>query len=307
MPITSDHEWPANGLLSDPPRIPIEQRVSAHLGRTWRVTASRDLVDFASHPAFILADNTYSVFVKFSDAVNGLEQFQIEQAGLQLLSERAGVLTPVLIDSVAVDDGALMILEGLQAVERTPQHWRQVGQTLARIHSVKGTQFGLETHNFFGPLYQDNSPTQDWVTFFAERRMRPLLKMAVESGHMPPNVTQQIETLIARLPKLCGPTITPTLLHGDAQQNNFISTDAGTYVIDPAVYYGHPEVDLALVDYFAPVPEEFFSAYREIMPIDPGFAERRELWRIPGYLAHVIVAGPAHLGKLVAAVQLQLR
>ena len=74
-------------------------------------------------------------------------------------------------------------------------------------------------------------------------------------------------------------------------------------VVDPAVYYGNPEVDLAHVDYFEDVPEDVFLAYEEIMPIDPGFRERRDLWRVPAYLAAVTVEGPDHLGKLMGAVR----
>lgn len=98
------------------------------------------------------------------------------------------------------------------------------------------------------------------------------------------------------------------LLHGDAQQNNFVSTPAGAVVIDPAPYFGHPEADLALVGYFQPVPGEVFTAYRDIAPIDQGFAERRELWRLPAYLAVVTVDGSGlfgrrYLDRLAAAVR----
>lgn len=74
-------------------------------------------------------------------------------------------------------------------------------------------------------------------------------------------------------------------------------------VIDPAVYFGNPEIDLAYIDYFQPVPDEVFAAYREGMPIEPGFTSRRNLWRISAYLAAVEVEGRQHLDKLVDAVQ----
>ncbi len=73
-------------------------------------------------------------------------------------------------------------------------------------------------------------------------------------------------------------------------------------VIDPAVYYGVPEMDLAHVDYFQPVPDDVFAGYREILSIEPGFEERRELWRIPAYLAAVQVEGIGHLQKLARAI-----
>ncbi len=120
---------------------------------------------------------------------------------------------------------------------------------------------------------------------------------------MPLSLIRQVEKLISRVPQLCDRESVPTLLHGDAQQNNFISTEAGAVVIDPAIYYGNPEMDLAYIDYFQAVPDDVFDGYREELPIDPGFWERRELWRIWGYLAVVTVGGAGYLEKLSAAVQ----
>jgi len=284
-------------------RIPIEQIVTEHLGRLWKIIDARDMSEFASHPSAILSDDSYSVFAKFSEATNGFDQFEIELSGLQLLSELSGVKTPTPIGIIPVTGGCTLILETVLAEQRTPRHWRQIGQTLARIHIIKGDRFGLETHGYFGPLYQDNTPMSDWPTFYAERRLWPGLRLAIDSGNMPQRVVRQIEKLISRVPQLCGPEIVPSLLHGDAQQNNFISTEMGAVVIDPAVYYGNPEMDLAYIDYFQTVPVDVFDGYQDVLPIDPGFWERRDLWRVWGYLGCVTVDGSSYLGKLIQAVQ----
>ena len=278
-------------LLAGPVRLPLEQLVSRYRERPWKITTATDLADTASHPAAVLSDSDYAVFAKFSPAANAREQFETELAGLRLLTERAGVRTPTPIGVLGVPGGAVLVMEALEAVERGPRQWREIGQTLARLHRVRGERYGLDTHSFFGPLVQDNRPLDDWATFYAERRLWPLLRLAMDSGHLPLANARPVEKLIARLPQLCGPFVVPALLHGDAQQNNFISTDAGAVVIDPAVYYGHPEIDLALVDYFQPVPQDVFDGYADELPIDPGFAERRELWRVFAYLAVIAVDG----------------
>lgn len=290
-------------LLADSLRIPVERAVSEYIGKRWTVKQFKDMRDFSSHPSAIFSDDAYSVFVKFSQAANGLEQFELELKGLRLLSELSGVLIPTPIGNVEVEGGIIMVLEAVQSVERTSKQWREIGQTLARIHRIKGQQYGLDSHCYFGPFYQDNRLMSDWPTFYAERRLWPRLMGAVNAGHMPTTAIQQVEKLITRLPDLCGPEATPTLLHGDAQHNNFVSSAAGAVVIDPAVYYGHPEIDLAYVDYFHPMPEDVFHGYQGELPIDSGFYERRDLWRVYGYLAAVEVEGAAYLGKLLDAVQ----
>ncbi len=168
---------------------------------------------------------------------------------------------------------------------------------------IKSGYCGFPTNGYFGPLPQDNTPTAEWSAFYGERRLRPYLQLALTAGKIPPTLAAQIEKIVQRLPELGGPTVQPTLLHGDAQQNNFISTAQGAYVIDPAVYFGHPELDLAFIDYFQPVPQDVFEGYREELPIDPGFPERRDLWRICGYLAAVAVEGAGYLESLASAVK----
>lgn len=259
--------------------------------------------EFSSHPSAILSDGTFPVFVKFSHAENGLEQFRLELEGLRLLTQKTGILVPTPIANIPVEEGVILILEGVRAVDRTPKEWRAIGWTLAKIHQSKGSQFGLGTNNYFGPFYQDNRPFTDWSTFYAERRLWPRLTGAINSGNMPTYAIRLMENLIQRLPTLCGPEIVPSLLHGDAQQNNFISTENGAVVIDPAVYYGHPEMDLAYIDFFHPVPEDVLTAYQEEMTIDPGFQNRKDLWRIYGYLAMVEVSGSVYLPPLIEALK----
>jgi len=294
---------PSSRLLDDRIRLPVEQRVSRHCGKSWVVKEFKDMDEFSSHPAAILSGGGCSVFVKLSEAKHGLDQFQVELACLELLASIPGVLTPAPIDIVTVESGVILILEAVQAVERTPDRWREIGRTLARIHQVKGETCGFQRQGYFGPLYQDNRPIRDWLRFFTERRLWPRLMGAIDSGYLPIDMIRQIEKLISRLPRLEIPETEPVLLHGDAQQNNFISTESGAMVIDPAVYYGNPEMDLAYLDYFQPVPEDVFTGYREIMPIDPAFERRRNLWRIPGYLAVVTVEGGSFLPMLAEAVR----
>ncbi len=259
--------------------------------------------DFASHHCAVLSDGSRPVFVKLSEAANGLDQFEVELAGLRFLNTHTGVLIPSPIGIVPVEGGVLLVLEAAQEIDRGSRQWRQIGQALAQIHRIKADQCGFDQQGYFGPLYQDNRPMRDWLSFYTERRLWPRLMGAIESGNLPTHVIRQVETLINRLPNLYIPEIVPTLLHGDAQKNNFISTAAGAMVIDPAVYYGNPEIDLAYIDYFEPVPDDVFLGYQEVMPMDPGFNERRELWRVSGYLAAVAVEGSIHLHRLTRAVQ----
>jgi fructosamine-3-kinase len=285
----------------------VERAASSHLGRPWAVQGFTDLTDRARHPAGIYRGDELSVFVKLDpDAAAGSVAFTAELRGLSLLRDLSGVATPPAVGPGVVEasgaDGVVLLLEAIPEIppaRRTTAQWRSIGHALATLHRVRSDRFGLSFDGFFGPLAQDNRPvpSNPWADFYAQRRLLPFLRYAVDSGHLPAPLAAGISRLVDRLPDLCGPEPRPALLHGDAQQNNVLTSAAGAVLLDACPYFGHPEIDLALLDYFEPVPPAVFDAYREVTPIDPGFAERRELWRLHGYLAVVAVDGAAEFGR----------
>ena len=277
--------------------------MSAYLERSWQAVKIEDKSDAASHPAAVLSDDTFAVFVKLGTGAQAADRFHQELAGLTLLRTRGSLQTPAGIAVVETDAGAVLILEAVREIERDATHYRLMGRALAQLHGTKGDRFGLATHCYWGDLYQDNTQTDDWPAFFWERRLAPRLKAAIDSGNLPGSFAAQVEQIGARLPALCGPAVTPALLHGDAHKNNCLATPHGPVFIDPSVYYGHPEMDLAYVDFFEPVPDEVYAGYAEVTPLDPGFVERRELWRLPALLAMVEFVGAEYLDKLDAAVR----
>jgi fructosamine-3-kinase len=292
-------------LLGPEVRAAVQQAATAHRGTRWTGTGFTDLDDRAAHPCGIFHGAPFSVFAKLSTAADGTAQFTAELAGLRLLHDLAGVAMPMPVaDSpIAVPPGGhLLLLEALperRPAARTPEDWRSIGRALATLHAVPGPAFGLSSNGYFGPLPQDNAPVHpdSWTTFYAQRRLLPHLRLATDSGHLPASLADGVLRLAHRLPALAGPEIRPALLHGDAQQHNFVSTPAGAVLVDPAPYFGHPELDLALLGYFHPVPRHVFDGYTELRPIDSGFPERRELWRLFAYLAVLSATGGTPLGQ----------
>jgi fructosamine-3-kinase len=307
-------------LTAPAARSAIEAAVSGHLGRGWHVDHTTDLAERASHPAMILRGDGLAVFAKLMSGPGARTQVSAELADLNLIGTLAGVAVPRMVGLGSVDLGSVDLPDGSSVLlfealderapdERTQADWESIGRTLARIHSVHGDRFGLDHNGFFGPLTQDNSPTLGgtWGDFYRERRLLPTLATAVAAGSLDPDIAIRVERLADRLAAFAGPEPRPSLLHGDAQHHNFVSTPAGAVVIDPSPYFGHPELDLALLGYFTPVPNATFAAYAEVQPIAADFEERRELWRIFAYLAVLSVDpggdfGRSFIPKLTAAL-----
>ncbi len=286
----------------------VERAASAHRGRPWASAGLTSLDARAAHPAGIYKGEAFSVFAKLADGPDAHAQFTAEQRGLDLIRGRSHVGTPVPVGPglIHVGDGSLLLSEALPerpAERRRRADYEALGRTLATLHEVSDGQFGLAglawSDGFFGPFRQDNRPVpaNTWASFYTERRIGPSLRAAVDSGHLPADLAAGVGRIVARLPELAGPEPTPALLHGDAQQNNFISTPDGAVVIDACPYFGHPELDLALLGYFEPVPGAVFDAYRDVRALDRGFDERIELWRLFAYLAVISATGPSSLGR----------
>jgi len=309
----------------------VERAASEHCGRPWRWAGFTDLNHRASHPCGIFTGAPFSVFAKLDASPAGRDQFAAELNGFGLIRARTEVATPVPVAGglVVTGAGALLLTEALteRGAARGQEEYAAIGRALAGLHQARGTAFGLaefglaefglaQFNGFFGPVRQDNRPVEGgrWADFYAERRLRPMLRFAVDSGQLPDELARGAERVAAGLPSLCGPDPAPALLHGDAQQNNFVVVADGAVLIERAVlvdvapYFGHPEYDLALVDYIAPADPALLRAYRELAPLDPGFAGRRELWRLHVYLAVIGVDGANAFGRsflprLAAAVR----
>ena len=302
----SPHPPPLPPSLLDPAvRTAVRRAAEAHRGTPWTCTGFTDLGDLAAHPCGIFRGHLFPVFAKLSTATDAAARFTAELAGLRLLHDLSGAQVPVPVADrpIAGPLGAhLLLFEALPErppSARTPEDWRSIGRALATLHAVSGPAFGLQTNGYFGPLPQDNTPVRpnSWATFYTERRLLPHLRLATDSGHLPATLAGRVTQLIGRLPALAGPEPRPALLHGDAQQHNFVSTPAGAVLVDAAPYFGHPELDLALLGYFDPVPRHVFDGYTELHPIDDGFPERRELWRLFAYLAVLSAAGGTPFGR----------
>ncbi len=319
-----------HALFAVPVVREIERVASGHLGRPWTAAGFTDLDDRASHPCGVLHGRRFSVFAKLQTGADAARRCAVELRDLDLL-RRAGVATPAPVGTgtVTLPAGCVLLLEAVPETppqQRSAADWRAIGHALAHLHRIHGERFGADADNYFGPLAQDNRPAggrarpgpaggggnaprvprgahpsrgpgDRWADFYAARRLEPLLRYAVDAGHLPEALTRGVERIVARLPDLCGADPRPSLLHGDAQQNNILTGPGGPVLLDPAPYFGHPEVDLAFVDLFGPVPDGVFDGYREAAPIDPGFADRRELWRLSGYLAVLAVDGGSPFGR----------
>ncbi|MGM9663564.1 MAG: fructosamine kinase family protein [Eubacteriales bacterium] len=278
----------------------IESSVTAKTGKTFRISEIRENKTGAMHDAAIFKGEGLDVFVKIGKNSFSHEQFDVEAYELDYLREHTSVRTPHVIDVVHRGDSALLILEALCDVKpESKSDWEILGRGLAEIHRTHSNKCGFDRPTFLGIFKQDNTWKTSWSEFYGECRLFDTMKMAVDAGHMKPEECAVIEKLAGRLPEICPPQNEFSLLHGDAWLGNLMFDGKELVAIDCSLYYGNREIDLTNVDFFCPVPQTFFDAYNEAYPIEYGFEERRDLWKINQWLGHVALFGEKYIQKVM--------
>ena len=223
------------------------------------------------------------VFVK-THARAPAGMFAAEAHGLEWL--RTGALRVPRV--IAVGD-AFLALEWLEVGAKGRGFDEALGRGLAALHRTSVPAFGLDRPNYLATLRQDNAPTDDGVAFWIEQRVRPLCTRAIAAGAMP-DVHTKLDALRAR-PDRFGPPEPPARLHGDLWWGNVIAVDGAPAIIDPAVYGGHREVDLAMLALFGGVSPTLVGAYAEAHPLADGWRERVALWQLYPLAAHAVLFG----------------
>jgi len=221
--------------------------------------------------------------------------FPTEAHGLRLLTGAQALRVPAVIAQGDADGAcpAFLVLEWIETGGgRSDRTMEQFGAGLAALHRCTAEQFGLDRNNFIGRLPQPNTPADRWVTFYGEQRIGFQMKLARQQGRLPARREDLLTRLIARLPEwVADADLVPSLLHGDLWGGNYLIDHQGVAVlIDPAVCYGHREMDLAMSELFGGFSPRFYDAYFAAYPA-PGYPDRCALYQLYYLLAHLNLFG----------------
>jgi fructosamine-3-kinase len=242
-----------------------------------------------------LADGR-SVFVK-TNAAAPAGFFEAEASGLRWLAEARALRVPEVL-AVGGAESPFLALELLESSAPAPGFDERLGQGLARLHGSGAASFGLAADNFVGSLPQLNQSRPSWAEFYRERRLIPLLERARRRGLLDAEFERAAERVLARLEQLVGPSEPPARLHGDLWAGNLhVARGGEPTLIDPAVYGGHREIDLAMMRLFGGFGPRVFAAYAESAPLAPGHAGRVALYQLYPLLVHVVLFGAGYVSR----------
>ena len=176
--------------------------------------------------------------------------FEMEKAGLELLASRNIIRVPNVVTTFTENDNQLLLLDWIEQGSRSDSFWKLFGQQLAALHSTSSPPAGLPEDNYMGALPQSNQPSESWIDFFIHRRLEPQVRLAVDNGLLQQKHRKQFEKVYNAL-SVVFPANSICLLHGDLWSGNLLCDHKGNPVlIDPAVYHGHPSMDLGMTTLF---------------------------------------------------------
>jgi fructosamine-3-kinase len=282
----------------------LAETVGAALGVA--VTSARPLEGGDINDAFALAlADGRTVFAKTNaEAPPGL--FATEASGLAWLGQARALRVPQVL-AVSGDDAGrgpgFLVLELIAEGTRRRDFDEVLGRGLAALHRFGAPSFGWDRDNFIGRLPQANAPSPTWPAFYRTRRLEPQLQRAVDRGLIPGEVRAGFDRLFAVMDDRCGPPEPPARLHGDLWSGNHLIDETGSpCLIDPAVYGGHREVDLAMMRLFGGYGARVFAAYAELFPLAQGHEERISLYQLYPLLVHVNLFGAGYVPSVAAAL-----
>jgi fructosamine-3-kinase len=272
----------------------IQKHIQQSLGQ--KVTSTTSVSGGSiNRAAKITLDNGESCFLKWNNSADP-DMFRKEQKGLELLKSADTTLRvpDVLATGVTKHGTGFLLQEFITEGHSKPDSAKQFGKALAALHNHHKDRFGLDHDNYIGKLPQSNTWHDDWIDFFVKERMQPQLKMATDTGKLGSDTVAHFESMYKKLPDIF-PDGPPSLLHGDLWGGNYFFDENGRPTIyDPAVYYGHREIELAFTHLFGGFSTAFYRAYEKVYPLEPGFNQRKEVYNLYPLLVHTNLFGGSY-------------
>lgn len=241
-------------------------------------------------------------FVK-SNATAPPRFFACEAEGLQALGAAGAIRVPTVVGWNTEGEGEdFIVLERIESGRPGPGFFEDFGRRFADLHrQATNERFGFDRDNYIGSTLQPNRWADDWAEFWRRHRLGFQLDLARRNGVSEPILDRLGDRVLDRLDELISePAEEPCLLHGDLWSGNYMADEKGEPVlIDPAVYYGRREADLAMTHLFGGFDHRFYDAYEEAWPLQPGSKDRLEIYKLYHLLNHLnLFGGGYHAGCL---------
>ena len=277
----------------------VQQKLENHLGHLTNDIRFSSIGGGSINQTYKISAGANLFFCKTNSATKFPHLFEKEAKGLKLIQQQHLIKTPKPVEYFEVENTQFLLLEWIEEGERNKNFWRLFGEQLAAVHQVSNVHFGLDEDNFMGSVPQCNNQDDDWIRFFRDNRLQPMIELCINRQLLDLTHQKYFEKLFDQLPSIFDDQQKPALVHGDLWSGNFMCNHQSQPVlIDPAVYYGHPAVDLGMTTLFGGFQQGFYDAYHYNSPLPRNYREQWEVCNLYPLLIHVFLFGSSYLRQV---------
>lgn len=279
----------------------VEKKLTLKFGEDVIVNNSTVLSGGCINHASKIETNVGSFFLKWNS--NCQEDIFLREAeSLQELKKAVGdyLTVPEVFAAKNVDSTTgFLVLEFLQSSYGAGND-KELGKGLAVLHQFTNSEFGFYNNNYCGATLQNNNRNKSWTEFFINNRLLFLLELIQNERPLPASEINVYEKLISRIPHLIPANSVPVLIHGDLWSGNYMRTNKGFALIDPASYYADREMEFGIITMFGGFSSRFYAAYNEVHPLPSDWKQRNLLYQLYHVLNHYYLFGGGYQSQALS-------
>jgi protein-ribulosamine 3-kinase len=284
-------------------KLSVESILSEISGKQVTISETGPVGGGCINETVLMKTNIGRFFIKHNSATAFPGMFEKEAAGLKLLTDASSLEIPEVIATGETGRYSFLLLEYIETGTPGLNFWIDFGTKLAELHRNTSDNFGFDYDNYIGSLIQENNPYPDFFSFFISQRIEPQLKNARNKGAFSHSDVRCFDSLFKSLHNII-PVEKPALIHGDLWNGNFMVNASGSpCLIDPAVYYGHREADIAMTQLFGGFHPDFYQAYNHAWPMEKEWPKRMDIFNLYPLLVHVNLFGGGYAGQVLRIIR----
>ncbi len=249
--------------------------------------------------SYFLKKNLYSPSDMFFKEANGLNELR-----------KANVIrvpAPILVNE------KFLLMEYIRSSSKSKNFDENFGRAFAHLHKFTTNHFGFYEDNYIGSTPQKNisndEEKNDWTKFYWNNRIMFQFRLLEKAGYADDRMRKLIRNIEDHIDEiLAGSENIPSLLHGDLWSGNYIIDDNGeACLIDPAVYYGNREADLAMTKLFGGFSSTFYKSYQEEFPLPVGYEYRENIYKLYHVMNHLNLFGGGYYSQTISLLSFYQR